>query len=126
MRDTITLAAALDNGLKEILETDPGEPGPWQGGWASKARQTKVPVPQPLNSGHVVPGSGKESVCNDCLTNGGRKRGQREARLARVLRMPWVLIIPGELQKETPDHRLVTADESLNSPRVLEQPLQDW
>ena len=50
MRDTITLAAALDNGLKEILETDPGEPGPWQGGWASKARQTKVPVLQPLNS----------------------------------------------------------------------------
>ena len=60
---------------------------------------------------------------------GGRRRGRGEARFARVLWVPCVLIAPGELQKRTLNHRRVTADESLNSSQVPEQPswgLQDW
>lgn len=48
---------------------------------------------------------------------GGRRRGRGEARCARVLWVPCVLIAPGELQKRTLNHRRVTADESLNSPK---------
>lgn len=121
-------------------------PPPWEMGRRKSSRQTrgswdlggkdgrqghagkKVPIPRPLNSGPHGSSKRKGMFVMIAL-QGGRRRGRGEARFARVLWVPCVLIAPGELQKRTLNHRRVTADESLNSSQVPEQPswgLQDW
>lgn len=81
---TVTLATALGNGPQEVLETDPGELGPWREGWAARPRRQKGPHPAASEFWATWFQQAERNVCNDCLTR-GQEKGPRGGQVCTCL-----------------------------------------